>query len=151
MAGYCTSVRPYFHEPQASENTAQECNIQPYYLLNHQIIIYHSDLENRQLLCMRGSKVVAACIFNELQAVACCYTAKYPQVCNRMWASTSCYRPVYVALQTRKSTCCVQVVYTVLCSTDTTQVWYRSVTRVCNRCVIIRAVYRLYLRVCTEM
>ena len=24
MAGYCTSVRPYFHEPQASENTAQE-------------------------------------------------------------------------------------------------------------------------------
>ena len=22
MAGYCTSVRPYFHEPQASENTA---------------------------------------------------------------------------------------------------------------------------------
>ena len=28
MAGYCTSVRLYFHEPQASENTAQECNIQ---------------------------------------------------------------------------------------------------------------------------
>ena len=26
MAGYCTSVRPYFHEPQASENTAQECS-----------------------------------------------------------------------------------------------------------------------------
>ena len=25
MAGYCTSVRLYFHEPQASENTAQEC------------------------------------------------------------------------------------------------------------------------------
>ena len=25
MAGYCTSVRSYFHEPQASENTAQEC------------------------------------------------------------------------------------------------------------------------------
>ena len=24
MAGYCTSVRSYFHEPQASENTAQE-------------------------------------------------------------------------------------------------------------------------------
>ena len=24
MAGYCTSVRPYFHEPQASENIAQE-------------------------------------------------------------------------------------------------------------------------------
>ena len=38
MAGYCTSVRLYFHEPQASENTAQECNIQPYCLLNHQII-----------------------------------------------------------------------------------------------------------------
>ena len=37
MAGYCTSVQPYFHEPQASENTVQECNIQPYYLLNHQI------------------------------------------------------------------------------------------------------------------
>ena len=37
MDGYCTSVQPYFHEPQASENTVQECNIQPYYLLNHQI------------------------------------------------------------------------------------------------------------------
>ena len=38
MAGYFTSVWPYFHEPQASGNTAQECSIQPYYLLNHQII-----------------------------------------------------------------------------------------------------------------
>ena len=35
MAGYCTSMRPYFHEPQASENTTQECNIQPYCLLTH--------------------------------------------------------------------------------------------------------------------
>ena len=50
MTGYCMSVRPYFHEPQASENTAQECNIQPYYFLTHQI------------------KVVAACIFNKLLA-----------------------------------------------------------------------------------
>ena len=25
MAGYCTSVRTYFHEPQANENTVQEC------------------------------------------------------------------------------------------------------------------------------
>ena len=25
MAGYCTSVHPYFHEPQASENTANNC------------------------------------------------------------------------------------------------------------------------------
>ena len=24
MAGYCTSVRSYFYEPQASENTAQD-------------------------------------------------------------------------------------------------------------------------------
>ena len=38
MAGYCTSVRSYFHEPQASENTAEECNIQPYCPLTHQII-----------------------------------------------------------------------------------------------------------------
>ena len=37
MAGYCTSVRPYFHEPQVSENTAQECCIQSYWL-NHKII-----------------------------------------------------------------------------------------------------------------
>ena len=45
MAGYCTSVRPYFHEPQASENTdAHSCNIQPYCLLTHQIIVYYSDL-----------------------------------------------------------------------------------------------------------
>ena len=35
MAGYCTSVRQYFHKLQASE---YECNIQPYCLLNHQII-----------------------------------------------------------------------------------------------------------------
>ena len=27
MARYCTSVQPYFLEPQASENTAQESNI----------------------------------------------------------------------------------------------------------------------------
>ena len=27
-----------FHKPQVSENTAQECNIQPYCLLPHQII-----------------------------------------------------------------------------------------------------------------
>ena len=26
MAVYYTSVRPCFHEPQASENTAQECD-----------------------------------------------------------------------------------------------------------------------------
>ena len=38
MVGYCISVRPYFYEPQASENTAQECNIQPYCLLTHQIL-----------------------------------------------------------------------------------------------------------------
>ena len=38
MAGYRTSVRLYFYEPQASENTAQVCHIQPYCLLNHQII-----------------------------------------------------------------------------------------------------------------
>ena len=69
----------------------------------------------------------------------------------RMWASKSCYRPVYVALQTWKSTCCVQVVYTDLCSTDTIQVWYRSVIRVGNRCVIVRTVYKLYIHVCTEM
>ena len=25
MARYYTSVRPYFHEPQVSENAAQEC------------------------------------------------------------------------------------------------------------------------------
>ena len=37
MAGYCTSVQPYFHEPQASENTAQECNIQPCILGSHKM------------------------------------------------------------------------------------------------------------------
>ena len=50
MAGHCMSVRPYFHEPQANENTAQEYNIQPYCLLNHQnyngFIIYHSDFSS---------------------------------------------------------------------------------------------------------
>ena len=76
MAGYCTSVMPYFHKPQASENTAQECNIQPYYLLNHQII----DLLYTTLILAASRKLIAtahawfkgrsACIFNELQAVS---------------------------------------------------------------------------------
>ena len=39
MAGYCMSVWPYLHELQVSENTAQECNVQPYCLLTHQIYI----------------------------------------------------------------------------------------------------------------
>ena len=74
MAGYCTSVQPYFHKPQASENTAQECNIQPYYLLTHQIIdllyttLIQQHLKDRQLLCKHNTKVVAACIFNKLPA-----------------------------------------------------------------------------------
>ena len=38
MARYCTLVL-YFHSPAARENTAaHSCNIQPYYLLTHQII-----------------------------------------------------------------------------------------------------------------
>ena len=38
MAGYCTLVL-YFHSPAARENTAaHSCNIQPYYLLTHQIL-----------------------------------------------------------------------------------------------------------------
>ena len=38
MAGYCTLVL-YFHSPAAHENTAaHSCNIQPCYLLTHQII-----------------------------------------------------------------------------------------------------------------
>ena len=72
MAGYCTSVRPYFHEPQASENTAtHSCNIQPYCLLTHQIIdLLHTTLilqhlQHRQLLRMRSTKVIATCIFNK--------------------------------------------------------------------------------------
>ena len=43
------------------------------------------------------SFVVAGILYGNLHT-------KYPRVCNRMWASTSCCRPVYVALQTRKST-----------------------------------------------
>ena len=74
MAGHGVSVRPYFYEPQASENTAQECNIQPYCLLTNQIIdvlyttLIQQHLEDRQLLCMCSTMVVAACIFNKLQA-----------------------------------------------------------------------------------
>ena len=42
MAGYCTLVL-YFHSPAAHENTAaHSCNIQPYYLLTHQIIYISS-------------------------------------------------------------------------------------------------------------
>ena len=43
MAGYCTSVGPYFHEPQASGNTAQEWKNPAIFLLTHPIIDY-SDL-----------------------------------------------------------------------------------------------------------
>ena len=80
MAGYCTSenrVQPATREntatrvqpatrvntatrvqPAARENTAtHSCNIQPYYLLTHQQL-----LEDRPLLRMRSTKVVAACI-----------------------------------------------------------------------------------------
>ena len=47
MAGYCTLVL-YFHEPQASENTAaHSCNIQPYCLLTHQIIYIDCSLVPR--------------------------------------------------------------------------------------------------------
>ena len=43
MAGYCTLVL-YFHSPVARENTAaHSCNIQPYYLLTHQIIELHCE------------------------------------------------------------------------------------------------------------
>ena len=71
MAGYCTSVRPYFHEPQVSENTAQECNIQPYCFLTHQIIdlLYTTLIQRRQTATAHAQyKGRAACIFNELQA-----------------------------------------------------------------------------------
>ena len=72
MAGYCMSVWPYFHEPQVSENTAQECNMQPYCPLNHHLLCTTLILvasRNRQLLRMRISKVIAGCICNKLQAV----------------------------------------------------------------------------------
>ena len=36
MAGYCTSVRLYFHEPQASENTAQA----RVYIVSNPVYIY---------------------------------------------------------------------------------------------------------------
>ena len=55
MAGYCTSAQLYFHVPQASENTAQECNIKPYYLLNHQII----DLLYTTLILVASRKQIA--------------------------------------------------------------------------------------------
>ena len=70
MAGYCTSVHSYFYSPAARETTAQECNIQPYYLLSHQIIdLLYTTLILRVYSSMCSSKVVAVCIFNKLQAV----------------------------------------------------------------------------------
>ena len=70
MTGYCTLVL-YFHSPAARETTATHlCNIQPYCLLTHQVtdLSYTTlTLEDRQLWRMRGTKVVAVCIFNELQ------------------------------------------------------------------------------------
>ena len=72
MAGYCTSVWPYFHEPQASENPAQECNIAFSHInyCNIRNLLYYSDLEDRQLLRMCSTKVIVAWIFNELLAAS---------------------------------------------------------------------------------
>ena len=72
ITGYCTSVPPYFHEPQVSENTvSQECNIQPYCLLAHQIIDY-SDFSSTWKIdsycACAVQRVVAAYIINKLQA-----------------------------------------------------------------------------------
>ena len=71
----CAAIFSRAAEPQASENTAQECNIQPYCLFTHQIIdlLYTTVIlvapgRDIQLVRMRSRKVVAACIFNELQA-----------------------------------------------------------------------------------
>ena len=56
------------------KNSAQECNNQPYCLFTHQrinllyITLIQQHLEDRQLLCMHSTKVVAACIIKELQA-----------------------------------------------------------------------------------
>ena len=47
MAGYCTLVL-YFHSSAAQENTAaHSCNIQPYCLLTHQIILYIPTVLNK--------------------------------------------------------------------------------------------------------
>ena len=49
MAGYCTLVL-YFHSPAARENAAAHLyNIQPYYLLTHQIIYIYIHVPYRQL------------------------------------------------------------------------------------------------------
>ena len=91
MAGYCTSVRPYFHEPQASENTAQECNIQPYCLLTHQIIdllyttLIQQHLEDRQLLRMRSAKVVVHAYLMSVMLLACF----------QLWTAPAAYRSIY--------------------------------------------------------
>ena len=64
MAGYSTSVQPYFYEP----------------------------LETRQLLRMRGSKVVAACIFNELRAVCLFLALDGASTCTDPFTSGKKYR-----------------------------------------------------------
>ena len=46
MAGYCMSVRSYFHSPAARENTAQVQYpaILPSHTSNNRFIIYYCDL-----------------------------------------------------------------------------------------------------------
>ena len=48
MTGYCTLVL-YFHSPVARETATHSCNIQPYYLLTHQIVyIYFQMLWSKE-------------------------------------------------------------------------------------------------------
>ena len=73
MAGHCTSLRLYFHDMKASENTVQDCNIQPYCLHTHQIIdlLYITNqqhLEDRYCACAAQKSLLHA-YFNKLQAV----------------------------------------------------------------------------------
>ena len=97
MTGYCMSVRPYFREPQVSENTAQECNIQPYCLLTHQILdllyttVLQQEQKSRQLLRMRSTKVVATCIFNELQGAGLFQALDGTSMCTNLSTSERKY------------------------------------------------------------
>ena len=74
MAGYCMSVWPHFHEPQASENTAQECNIQlPSHTSNNRFITYYCHFSGTYKIdsycTCAAQRSLLRYIFNELLAV----------------------------------------------------------------------------------
>ena len=74
MAGYCMSMKLYFHEPQASENTAYECRhvqqMSASYYLTALFIATTHQLQRDQSLPLSAKGVACETIFTCVQQVS---------------------------------------------------------------------------------